>query len=123
MTDAIIERLDRIAADLAALRLRVEGKAYRDRLILDLADALGLGATWSAATSVELILAGVRQPPSGAAAIVAALAGTKLSARQLLRILQAGAEAAAAVKASALCQSWPPRDHPGTFLDDAPDHD
>lgn len=99
-----------LRADVAALRLRVEGKAYRDRLIRDLAAALSLGATWSAATSVALILGGIRAAPTGAEATVTALAGTRLSARQVLRILQAGAAAAAADKAATLCQSWPPRD-------------
>ena len=108
-----------IAADVAAMRLRVEGKARRDAVLRELASVLGLGgATWASATAVALILAGVRPPPRGGEAAVAALAGTQLSARQVLRILQAGVEAEAADKTRALCQWWPSRDDGGTDTDE-----
>lgn len=109
-----------VAADVAAMRLAAGGKAYRDALLRDLAQSLALGGTWAAAQSVELILLGIRPPPAGAEATAAALAGVRLSARQVLRILQAGETATATDKAQQLCQSWPPRNHGGvsTHSDD-----
>ena len=99
-----------IASDLAVIRLRVEGKPRRDALIRELSSALGLGgATWAAATSVSLILAGVRPPPKGAVATVASLVGVQLSTRQVLRILQAGAAAEVTDRTLALGQCWPMR--------------
>lgn len=107
-----------IAVDVAALRLKVEGKAHRDALLRQLAGDLGLGgATWASANAIALILAGVRPHPPRAEAAVAALAGARLSARQVLRILQSGVATEAADKSRALCQWWPPRDSSGTTTD------
>ena len=100
-----------MAADLAALRLSLEGKTRRDALLRALAGDLGLGATWAAANAVALILAGVRRPPAAAEPTTAALAGTQLSARQILRILQAGGTRESADKSAALCQWLQPREH------------
>jgi hypothetical protein len=111
-----------IAAEVAVLRLRVEGKVRRDAVLRELAGRLDLGRTTLAcANAVTLILSGIRQPPPGAEAAVAALAGTQLSARQVLRILKAGVEAETADKSRAFCQSWPARDHGGTATEE--DHD
>ena len=107
----IEEQQARMAADLALLRVRAEGKAGRDAALRAMAAALGLGgATWAAATSVSLILAGVRPAPACAAPAAAALAGVQLSARQVHRVLAAGVEAEAADKSRAVCQFWAPRD-------------
>ena len=112
-----------IAAEVTSIRLRMEGKTYRDSLLRELAGALGLGgATWASTNAIALILAGVRQPPAHAAATAAALAGTKLSARQILRILQAGEAARAADRSRALCQWWPPCDDGGTSNDKDIEH-
>jgi len=115
-------KLAGIAADLAAMRLRVEGKKRRNELLCQLAGALGLGrTTFASAAAVSLILAGVRSTPPGAEATVAALAETRLSDRQILRILQDGAAAEAADKSSAFCHSWPPREDVGTSTQDRDD--
>ena len=107
-----------IASDVAVIRLRVEGKPRRDALIRELSSALGLGGTtWASATAISLILAGIRPPPKGAVAIVAALAGTQLSARQVLRVLQSGVAAEAVDKSHALCQFWPLRNDAVTPTD------
>ncbi len=111
-----------IAADVAAMRLRVEGKGRRDAVLRELAAALGLGgATWASATAISLILAGIRPAPACAASAVAALSGVELSARQVLRILKSGAEAEVADKTRALCQWWPSRHDGGTHNDE--DHE
>lgn len=116
---AILARIEAqqssIAAEVAVLRLRVDGKVRRDAVLRDLAGRLGLGTTTLAcANAVSLILAGIRRPPPGAEDAVTALAGTRLSARQVHRILQAGAAAEATDRSSAFCHSWPPRDDGGT---------
>ncbi len=115
-------RQDAAAADLAALRLAAGGRAYRDSLLRDLAQALALGSTWAAAQSVELILQGVRLPPAGAEAAATALAGVRLSARQVLRILQAGESAADTDNAALLCQYWPPGEHQPVSTDELNEH-
>ena len=101
-----------MAADLAALRLSLEGKTRRDALLRDLAGYLDLGcSTWAAANAIALILTGVRRPPAEAESTTLALAGTQLSARQIQRILQAGRTRESADKSAALCQWLQPRDH------------
>jgi hypothetical protein len=114
-------KLDQLAAEMAAVRLAVGGKPYRDALLRELAAALALGGTWAAAQAIELVLRGIRPAPAGAEAAVAALGGVRLSARQVLRILQAGDAAAAADKGAALCQSWMARHDDRSFTHGA-DH-
>ena len=108
-----------IAAEVAVLRLRVDGKMRRDAVLRDLAGRLGLGSkTVACADAVALILAGIRRPPPGAEAAVTALAGTRLSGRQVHRILLAGAAAESADKSRAFCHSWAPRDYGGKATDE-----
>ena len=102
----LVERLDNMDADIRGLRLAVEGRSYRDRLIVELAGAVGLGPTWAAAQAVSMILAGAQPAPAGAEHLAGVLRGCQLSARQVLRILQAAAAQAAADRSTALCQ-WP----------------
>ena len=104
------EQQARMAADLAFLRVRADGKAGRDAALRAMAAALGLGGTWAGATSISLILSGIRPVPACAAPAAAALAGVQLSARQVHRVLAAGVEAEAADKSRAVCQFWAPRD-------------
>ena len=122
----VVERLARIeakqassATDVAAMRLHVEGKVRRDTLLRELAGELGLGgSTWASATAISLILSGIRPPPPGAEPTVAALAVTRLSVRQVWRILKAGVEAETADRSRALCQWWSTRDDGGTTTDE-----
>ncbi len=99
-----------VVRELRAIRLHVEGKAYRDQLLAGLGAALGLGPTYAAAERLALVLAGAADPPEGCADLVSLLrtasgrAAAPVSARQLFRVLQSAAEAAAADKLSAFCQ-------------------
>jgi hypothetical protein len=111
-----------VLRELRAIRLAVEGRAYRDRLICELAAAMPLGVTWAGAQAVSLILSGARPAPLGAEAVAAMLAGCRLSARQVLRVLQASAASARADKSAALCQWPPPRDDRATDPDDDEGH-
>ena len=111
-----------IAADVALLRVRADGKPGRDAALRALASTLGLGATWAAATAIAMILGNVRKPPPGAAAAAAALAGVALSVRQIHRILTAADEAAIGDKGRALCQFWPARDDGDSRTNKDSDH-
>lgn len=113
MTDDLLREL---LAEVRELRLAVEGKAYRDRLIVQLAAAVGLGPTWAGAQAVALILAG-NEAPAGAEGIAGLLQAHRLSARQVLRILQAAAAEAAADRSAALCQ-WPIGRHDPAIAND-----
>ncbi len=104
----LADAFERLARDVQALRLAVEGNRFRDELIVGLGAISGLGPTWAAAQHLALLMQGVADPPDGCADLVALLRTHRAptSARQIHRILKDAATARAADKFNDFCR-WP----------------
>ncbi len=99
--------IELVLREIRELRLAVEGKAYRDRLLVQLADLTGLGPTWACAQRVSLIVQGASAAPDGGGAIAKLLSADRkcpLSARQIFRVLKDEIERGVTDKSAALCQ-------------------
>lgn len=117
----LVSAFRELAGEVRAMRLAVEGRRYRDELLVQLSAAIGLGTTWAGVQQLAQVLRGTIEPPAGTEQLVELLrrqGSCPGSDEQLWRILKAAAAAAATDRNREFCQELAMGLNPTTPPDD-----